>query len=77
MQSLKTLLHCIRHLGLTNGYHYWQINKYYSNHPKEYAEFLFEAKKRAILIKDKALIDWFDLCQKTLDEWNKKRKLKS
>ncbi len=77
MQSLKTLLHCIRHLGLTNGWHYWQINKYYSNRPKQYAEFLFEAKKRAILMKDKALIDWFDLCQKTLDDWNKARKLKS
>lgn len=77
MQSIKSLFHCINHLGLTNGYHYWQINRYYSTRPKEYAEFLFEAKKQAILRKDAVLIDWYDLCQKTLDEWNVSRKLKS
>lgn len=76
MTSFNNLLTCIKHLGLKNGFGYWKINRYFRSRPKEYAEFLFEAKKRAILMKDKALIDWLDLCQKNLDEWNIKRKLK-
>lgn len=76
MQSLINLFICIKHLGLAKGCDYWQINRYFAAHPKQYAEFLFEAKKRAILTKDFALIDWLDLCQKSLDSWNNKRKLK-
>jgi hypothetical protein len=76
MQSLKNLFRCIKHLGLVRGFDYWQINRYYSSRPKEYAEFLFEVKKRAILTKDEALIGWIDMCQKHLDNWNNKRKLK-
>jgi uncharacterized membrane protein YjgN (DUF898 family) len=76
MQSLINLFLSIKSLGLTNGWAYWKINRYYSSRPKEYAEFLFEAKKRAILTKDEALMGWIDLCQKHLDEWNNSRKLK-
>jgi len=75
MSGIKTLLTCIKHLGLINGWHYYKINRYFQNRPKEYAEFLFEAKKRAILTKDKELMGWIDICQKHLDEWNKKRKI--
>ncbi len=75
MQSLKNLFLCVKHLGLINGWRYYKINRYFSSRPKEYAEFLFEAKKRAGLTKDKELMGWIDICQKHLDEWNKKRKI--
>ncbi len=76
MQSLKDLFLCVKHLGLINGWYYYKINRYFQNRPKEYAEFLFEAKKRAILMRDYAMIEWIELCEKILDDWNKKRKIK-
>ena len=76
MQSLINLFLCIKHLGFVKGFDYWQINRYFRSRPKEYAEFLFQAKKQAILTNDETLMGWIDTCQKHLDEWNNKRKLK-
>lgn len=76
MASFKTLLTCIKHLGFRDGWGYYKINRSFQDRPKQYAEFLFEAKKRAILMRDYAMIDWIELCEKSLDEWNFKRKLK-
>lgn len=76
MQSLINLILCVKHLGLVKGFDYWQINRCLISRPKEYAEFLFQAKKQAILTNDKALMGWIDICQKHLDSWNNSRKLK-
>lgn len=70
-QQLINFYLCVKHLGLIDGYRYWKINKYYQTRPKEYAEFLFESKKRAILMKDKALIEWIEICEKHFDNWKK------
>jgi hypothetical protein len=76
MSGINNLLTCIKHLGFRDGWRYYKINRCFQSRPKEYAEFLFEAKKRAILMRDYAMIEWIELCEKSLDEWNKARKIK-
>lgn len=63
------LLLSIYHLGLINGYKYWKLNRYYSNHPDELQKFIETCRQKAILDPHFPWADFANQCQKSLNKY--------
>lgn len=62
------LLLSIYHLGLTNGFRYWKLNRYYSKHPDELEGFIKTMFHMAVLEPHEPWLDFAKHCQKSLDK---------
>lgn len=69
--SLSTFLTSVYHLGLTNGYRYWQLNRHYSKYPDDLQQFIDVCRQKAILEPYMPWEDFANQCQKSLDKFKK------